>query len=192
MRTFLAIELPDTVLDSIHTTVLPLQSALPEDFLRWVPIENMHVTIKFLGKTDRSALPDIKDQIMSCCRDASVFDLDFGGLGAFPSQRRPRVLWIGARGGEQEVSVLHGCVEVRLEGLGFERENRSLHLHVTWGRVRRGTPAAELRNVSEELSRLDVEPLGGMRVDHLTLFESNLGPTGAQYRVLERFRLGPG
>lgn len=191
MRTFLAIELPDIVLASIRSTVLPLQTRFPKDPVRWVPIENMHVTLKFLGKTNSSDLADIKEQIKSCCRQSPAFDLELAGLGGFPAMQRPRVLWIGTKGSEQQVTELHGCIEARLQRLGFERENRKLHLHVTWGRVRRGTPASEQRVVGEALSDAEVGSLGQMRVEHLTLFESHLRPAGAEYEMLERFPLGP-
>lgn len=163
----------------------------PRDPVRWVPIENMHMTLKFLGKTDSSDLADIKDQIRSCCRQSPAFDLELAGLGAFPAKGRPRVLWIGTEGSQQEVTELHGCIEARLERLGFVRETRQLHLHVTWGRVRRGTRSSEQRLVGEALSEAQVGSLGQVRVEHLTLYESHLSPAGAEYQMLERFPLGP-
>lgn len=192
MRTFLAIDLPEAILISIRKNVFPLQSKLPDDQVRWVPADNMHITIKFLGESDPSDLLDIKKRVAACCREVPKFGITFGGLGAFPSLRRVRVLWIGARDHSQGSVSLHSCIESALEPLGFEKERRGLHLHVTWGRVRRGTKASALRHLGEELSSLEVGDLGRMTVEQLTLYESKLLPAGAEYVARAHFPLGRG
>lgn len=193
MRTFLGIELPDQIINTVRQKgIQPLKLALPDGLVRWTPPENMHVTLKFIGETERHEVSKITETVEGCCRAASRYELVIGGLGAFPSPSRPRVLWAGATDMEGMTRRLHACIEVGLASLGFSLEKRALHLHVTMGRVRRRARSSALRQVRTALAGTEAGEFGRMRVDQLTLFESQLRPSGAQYSVLARFSLEPG
>jgi RNA 2',3'-cyclic 3'-phosphodiesterase len=101
----------------------------------WVPAPNLHITLKFLGWVP----PDRVGAIDAALRPVTArapFELRLHGLGAFPPRGKPRVLWIGARGGAGDLVDLARDVEARLEDIGFSREPRPYHPHLTLGRVK--------------------------------------------------------
>lgn len=155
--------------------------------VKWVEIENLHVTMKFLGEVPEDKVEAIIAQADEVSREAKEFALGLGGLGAFPTQRAPRVVWVGLTHGIDELRVLARGLEARLERLGFKPEGRPFSAHVTLGRVRspRGRDAlAQALQAGRECE------IGTMNVENFDLMQSVLGRGGPQYSVVQEFRLG--
>ena len=153
------------------------------DKVRWTRPENVHLTLKFLGDIREEALNDLCAALEETCGHHAPFDVGLTGLGAFPSERRARILWAGVGGGSERLCSLATDVDAAFAPLGFEREGRRYVPHLTLGRVR-GRPA------SFELSRASVNL--SFRARRAELVESTLTEEGAVYRTVEAFALGEG
>lgn len=164
-------------------------SAVRTDFgagaVRWIPTENYHLTLKFLGDVEEPRIAAIRAALRETLVGTACFRVTARGLGVFPDARRPRVLWVGLAA--PELTRVAGRVERGLEALGFERATAPFRPHVTIGRWRRGGSGGV--PVREELPRWRDHDFGEFAVDAATLFRSTLRPDGAVYDPLEVFPL---
>jgi RNA 2',3'-cyclic 3'-phosphodiesterase len=184
IRAFVAV-----LLDEATRAALGAQIARLRDEARgvgWVPPDNLHVTLKFLGRVEPARLPAIGAALAGVAAGAGRFDLDVRGLGAFPTPTRPRVIWAGIGRGAEPLAALAGGVERGLAGLGFAPEDRPFSAHVTLGRVRepRRDPA-----LAAALGAGGGRPFGTVRVARLSLMQSHLSPAGARYTELDGWSL---
>ena len=95
IRAFIAIDLPPSIQESLDKQTARLRQTLGDDAVRWVPTQNMHLTIKFLGSLPLSHLDFIKRMLTQSADSNPQFDLQISGLGSFPNSKLPRVLWAG-------------------------------------------------------------------------------------------------
>ncbi len=149
--------------------------------MSWVAPENFHVTVKFLGSIDDSRVQSVIDALHTAVRGHTPFDLEVGGLGAFPSATRARVLWAGLVGGAAPLGALAASIEEALAGLGFPREDRAFSPHITLGRVREPGRAPAL---AEALGAASGRRFGRVTVAETALMRSDLSPRGARYTAL--------
>ena len=154
----------------------------------WVAPENLHVTVKFLGNVDAARVPSVIDALRSAVRGHAPFDLEVGGLGAFPSATRARVLWAGLIGGTAPLGALAASVEDALAHLGFPREDRPFSPHITLARVREPRRSPEL---AEALGVASGRRFGQVAVPDIALMRSDLSPRGARYSTLASIALRP-
>jgi 2'-5' RNA ligase len=185
MRLFFAIELSAGVADAIEAASRPLRDAAPD--LAWVLPEKRHITLKFLGDVDESALPQF---VVAADRAASAsrpFEMAVGGIGAFPNFRRVRVVWVGVES-EPRLELLHHDLEVGCVGAGIEVEGRPFRPHVTLARVRSVLPLDEARALARAARKVAFSATQDVAV--LTLFESVPAPSGTRYRRVHTATLG--
>lgn len=191
MRIFLGLDLPDRLKQALADRAASLRGRFervaPRAAVRWVEPSNLHITIWFLGEVAEARIPEVTTAIGERY-PVAAFDLRFGGVGAFPSPGRPRVIWTGISKGAEELAGLHEEVRRRVEPLGFEPERREYSAHLTLGRVK------DLGRVDSRMLRAALlDPLPALeeafRVESLTLFRSRLSPRGAQYERLLRVPL---
>ena len=185
-RSFIAIELPDTIHEQLRKTILQLSPATRA--VRWVAPENIHLTLKFLGDVDSSLIPKIQDALKREATRCPTFTFQVSGMGAFPNLRRPRVVWIGVQA-PPEIARLVQAVENATVPLGFPTEERSFSPHLTLGRVSQHASPNEVAALGALLARTAVGVLGETTVDSITLFRSDLRPTGAVYSPLSHVKL---
>jgi 2'-5' RNA ligase len=182
LRLFVAVDVPPRAKDRIVSAIAPWRERLPGG--RWVPPENWHITVKFLGRT----WPRLVDWVHEGCRRAAAeirpFRLRLDGLGVFPGRNRARVLWVGLDDPDRSLHALAGAVEDRLAG-EFPTEKRPFSAHLT---VARFQPPVVVGPQVGELESTRVEA-DAFRVARLTLYRSHLSPRGARYEPLERFPL---
>jgi 2'-5' RNA ligase len=147
----------------------------------WVAPENLHITVKFLGRIDETRVPAVIEALHTAATGRHAFDLEIVSLGAFPSPTRPRVLWAGVTEGETPLAALAAAVDDALAPLGFPRETRAFTAHVTLARVRepRRTPA-----LAEALAAAAARRFGRLTIEHVALMRSDLSPRGARYTAL--------
>lgn len=181
MRTFVAIEIEPEIKEAI----LAAGDRVKGSGIRatWVKEGAIHLTLKFLGEMKVEKTPEVTDALREAAAAVSPFGVKVAGLGAFPNGRRPRVIWAGV---EEETGALRSLwegIERSLSRLGFKKEGRGLHAHITIGRVR-GAPM--------DLSGLLAEPFEGGEQDvgEIVLFQSELHPSGAVHTPLARIPLG--
>lgn len=182
LRLFLAVDVPRSHLDTIAEAVAPLRATLPD--ARWTPVENQHITLKFLGWVPDDRLDDVVEVCTRVTWRHSSAELALIDLGAFPTPRRVRVLWVGIDDPANALRGLAGDLDEELEPHGFEREDRPFTAHLTLARLK--TP----RKLPEGLPTLGVGPLG-FDVGELVLYRSHLSPKGPRYEPLRAFPLAP-
>ena len=185
MRLFVAAEIPE----ALRRRLLLIQAGLRDLPLRvrWVRMEAMHLTFSFLGEVPSSRLQPITEAIgQEDALPVRPFRLEARGIGTFPPQGRPRVIWAGLLGDLEAAARLKSALDAALEPLGFRPEDRAFKPHLTLGRVAEGRAGGEWRSA---LDALAAEAFGAFEVGALVLFESRLLPEGAQYSALKQFPL---
>ncbi len=149
---------------------------------RWVHTGGMHVTLKFIGEV----APEMVDRVKTALADvrsAGPVEMRFRGVGCFPNERRPRVLWAGIEAA-QNLAELAAEIELRLTALGIPREERAFHPHLTLARFNepRGQP-----RLAEAVQKLSAREFGATRMPEFYLYQSRLKPGGAEYARLATF-----
>lgn len=179
-RVFSAIELSESVRDSVKTYAGNLAREFPEAPARWSSVEKLHLTLRFFGNVEEPALKVIIDAYKRIAAVSSPFRLVIEGTGVFPAVRRPKVLWLGVSGAETLGSFRSG-VDEELAAAGFEQEKREFRPHLTIARLKGGPGAGCL--AGRHLS-LEFEPVE-LSVSRIVVFESVMKPTGSEYSVIE-------
>jgi 2'-5' RNA ligase len=185
MRTFIAIDLDPEVKKTL-TDFLARLKQLGQKNVSWARQEGMHLTLKFLGEIDETQVTPIKDVLNLILKNYGRFPLAVTGTGFFPSNPKYlRVLWVGV----EEQPALMGVqreIESELEKMGFPREKRAFHPHLTLGRVR---VPSNLKDILDEMEKHKNSAFGKMSVQKITFFQSTLKPSGAEYTALAEFGL---
>jgi 2'-5' RNA ligase len=184
LRAFVALEIPGEVLKTLEA----VQSELRRRGVRarWVRPEGMHLTLKFLGDIPADRVAGVADALQSAAGRCGGFRLTAAGIGVFPGVRRPRVIWAGLSGATAALAQLQREIEERLAAVGFSREARDFHGHLTLGRFSaegHGTPLADV--VASYASTI----FGDVEVREVALFQSDLRPQGPVYTALAKAKL---
>jgi 2'-5' RNA ligase len=185
MRAFVAINLPSEERIRLHAALAPLRALdLP---VKWTQPESLHLTLKFLGNIDERQADAVKRILEDVAKASDAFEMELGGIGAFPRLDHPRVWWVGI--GEQPVlSLVQQDLERALEREGFAREDRPFSPHVTIGHSRKGAERAARR--AHDVAR-SVAFRGRVRVNSIDLMESHLSHQGSRYERLLAATLRP-
>ena len=192
LRSFIAIELPDTLKDEINRLESGLQKAMPGSGTKWVNAHSIHLTLKFLGNIDISQVNSIEKAMELVSGETAPFQLKTGALGAFPNLRRVQVVWIGLTGGVDRLQVLQQALDSSLARIGFGLETRPFNPHLTLARVRREASLAERQTLGELLARTSVNLVSGINVSAISLIKSELDRSGAIYHRICSTRLKKG
>jgi 2'-5' RNA ligase len=150
------------------------------------------LTFKFLGETLPEQIPDIEKAMDDATQGFAAFSISFEGIGSFPSKSRPRVVWIGVVEAAGALLKLQKQLELGMVDLGFPKEKRAFHPHLTLARVRRGTQNFDLSFIANKLDEYPYVDLGDQALDHISLIQSVLKPTGPVYTSLFTSELGGG
>jgi len=183
IRTFIALDFPTSILESIEQQTKRLRQALGDDIIRWVPSHNMHLTLKFLGNVPLSHLDFLKRMLVQVSDSTPQFDLQIGGIGSFPNSKRPRVLWVGLHA-PAALATLQKAIEEGAQRLGYEKEERPFSPHLTLGRIHQGIDGKELQKISNTMSTIQLGKIGNARVDSVHLYKSDLNSEGSVYTKL--------
>jgi len=184
LRTFVAINLNPEIKKTLIQLIKELDTGRKN--IKWVAEQGMHLTLKFLGEIGREKATEIENSLRRISEKYRPFSLKFKGTGCFPpGKKAPRVLWVGIE--EEEIlKALQSELEAELEKLGFPREERGFHAHLTLGRVK--VPFGLEQTISL-LEKYKDRNFGEMKVEKITFFQSTLRPTGAEYSILSEFVL---
>ncbi len=180
MRLFVAIDIPDDVRRSVSALAAKLRPACKK--ARWVRIEGAHVTLKFIGEVS----PEQAERIKAALSDVHVpppVEIRFRGVGFFPNERRPRVLWAGVEAGP-DLSALAAAGDTAFEPLGIAREQREFSPHLTMARFSAPENLAALRAAMAAAGNLE---FGRCTTSEFHLYQSVLKPGGAEYTRLATF-----
>lgn len=183
IRSFIAIELDDSLKHTLKAVQVSLARELPE--FRWVDVNGIHLTLKFLGEVEESKLKEVHAQLAEICQTINFFTIRLKSVGCFLRGGGHGIVWVGV---EElvELSRFHQLVEESMNRLGFEKEKQRFKPHLTLGRSKTIKDKARLHKVVEK--RKDCE-IGVLRVDSVSLMKSELRPQGARYTQLGVFLL---
>lgn len=188
IRSFIAIDLPPQIQESLGKISQDLQDLRKSNAIRWVPAKNIHLTLKFLGEVSSNNLEVLTKILKTEVSRHRCFQISVGGLGAFPSIRRPRVVWVGVDAPPDLLSLQHS-IESETLHLGYAAEERPFSAHLTLGRVSHNASPEEVREIGDMLSGYHVGELGIAPVEVVRLFRSDLQPGGAVYTPLHTLPL---
>jgi 2'-5' RNA ligase len=182
MRLFVAMDIPEGVRSAIAAIVATLRPACPK--ARWVRIDGLHVTLKFIGDTPDAKVPEIK-AALAVVPPRPPVALNFRGLGFFPNARRPCVFWAGVEAGP-ELAALAAEVVAALHPLGIAHEERAFAPHLTLARF---DPPSGLDALRAAIEKSGAPEFGGVTADEFHLYQSELKRGGAEYTRLGTFSL---
>lgn len=186
IRAFIAIDLPDDVRAAIEKAQARLKRAHTGVKVSWTKTDNLHLTLQFLGYIEEEMIAKIGEGLEAVAGKHGPFELTVAGAGAFPDEKRPRVLWVGCddAGG---LKALATSAQTAMQPLGFQPEHREFSAHLTLGRVKRPQPDVALTRALDSIKN---NVFGAMRVEAIHLFQSELHPEGSIYSKLSSHQLG--
>ena len=180
MRLFVALDLTQEIRDALQEPMAQLKPL--GKTARWARPEGMHVTLKFIGHVDETKLDTIRAALAAVRSDAPV-EMRVRGMGFFPDERRPRVLWCGIEA-SANLAPLAAEAGRALEPLGIPREERAFAPHLTLARLKDSHGLDKLVRAAAEMKSRD---FGSTRATQFHLFESLTKPSGAEYRKIESY-----
>ena len=184
MRLFIATALPAPVISSV--SAMRNELTAESESVRWVRNESLHLTLKFLGEVSEDQIDRIDNSLGNI--EIAPFTVRVAGIGFFPNEQAPRVLWAGVR--SKRLRALADLVEGHMVELGFKAGNREFNPHLTLARSRRDN-RIEGRLVEKALPFRD-RRFGRFETDRFFLYESRLESSGAVYTKRREYVLeGP-
>jgi len=184
MRSFFAFEIPDIVKNEIESLLKSIKLLfLP---LRWVDINNIHLTVLFLGDVEQNIVDSVKPKVETICLKTKSFSLSVEGGGFFGAKKFPKVLWAGIAGLPEDAAIFKSAVEKQFEPFGIKSEERPFKPHLTLGRFK---DRPDEKALIKCLSELENFKSSVFDVNQLTLFKSDLSSKGAVYTKIFTFKL---
>lgn len=186
-RLFVAIDPEPAVLDTIFRLISTMKREYPTEGMRYTVPQNLHLTLLFIGDTDELLIPRIGARLDKICQNFSEFDLEFSNLGAFPSRRNPRIIWLGVTKPEPVTALAKAVIQD--SGLVTEPEKSQFSPHLTLGRVSEDARGTSGEMFSRLFAKLGNVKVGSTRIREVLLYQSVLKPGGPVYTVLSRHAL---
>ncbi len=171
--------------------IIELISMIKRDYsfagLRYTHPNNLHLTLRFLGDTDEKLIRNIQHSLDQICQLNDEFELNFSGLGVFPSRKNPRILWLGVAN-PAPVSSLASAISASIS-LKPESGNVRFTPHLTLGRFSENASVNSAETLARLFSNLGNVHIGTSPVQEILLYQSTLRPEGPIYNVLSRHPL---
>lgn len=177
IRAFLSVDIENSILLS---KIGEIQQRLEKNAMKFKAVErnNIHFTLRFFGDTEMTKINQIHEALSKI--QLGRFPIQIEGVGAFPTTRRPRVIWVGVSQGEEHFSQLKTEIEASLKSIGY-KPDRKFHAHATIARVR------EIKDrdaMLDNLESLAAEPVGTMSISNFRMTKSTLTPSGSIYETV--------
>lgn len=208
-RLFLGIQAPEELnrlISDINERLKVRSRAIHPLRVSWVPAQNYHLTLKFLGPTPHFIFDELVQRFATLIESTPSFEIRLGGLGAFPNPRKPRIVWLGAQeptGGLQRLvqkleadlkeysKILAADHRMSMSRLvEWETIHPSFHPHITLARIKYGQFSSILSGLSSEMNSdlLNIK-VGTFAAQEVILFESITKPEGSVYHPLVKFKM---
>ena len=184
-RLFCAVELSPEVRARLEDHILRLRKEIPDAAASWSRVENIHLTLKFVGNVAVDQVPAISAAASRATQGISSFQISVGNTGVFPRPSRAQVLWIGVSDPTGQLSALQQRLENECAAEGFPKEERAYQPHLTIARIRKPEGA---RRLAEAHLQMQFAP-GGVELKELIVFRSELSSKGSKYSVISQHRL---
>ena len=194
MRLFIALDIDAAIRERILLFMEGVRGFAPD--ARWMRLESLHVTLKFIGEQPESAVEQISHELRTIQTEAA--QIQFRGYGFFPTAKSPRVFWIGIEAGPQ-LAALAAAVDKKMASLGIPQEDRAFSPHLTMARDAGGSgsprwrkedaPNPTFHHLQQKLSALPSPEFGTMTPREFFLYRSQLSLKGSKYTKLAAFAL---
>lgn len=177
MRAFIAVDFPSEVVKEVAR----VQETLGKKQFtgKMTELENLHLTLKFLGEVDSSKLADVKKELGKI--NVKKFEASLGEAGTFSYRKKPRIVWIKING--KEIFELQLAVDLAMEKCGFVKEERFMS-HLTLARVKYVKSPS---NFIEYVKNLSVREFK-FEVEGFKLMKSELKMVGPVYETLKTYK----
>ena len=179
MRLFTAMDLPDDLLLRLERLLTALR---PEALIHWSPVDNLHITTKFIGQWPDARLDELH-AALAAAAPREPFDVELRDLGWFPNARAPRTFGLGVH--SNGLQRLAQETEAALEPLGIAKESRPYSPHLTLARIKTPVP---LRRLHETVEAMQPAALGAFTASEFALYSSQPGTNASLYRRLRSYR----
>jgi len=185
IRSFLAFELPIEIKEIVARVSGEIRRYHLD--VRWVKVDNIHLTVVFMGDIHTEELKSIKERVKKSCFKYAPFEISLQGVGFFPNRRNPQVLWLGLNGALERISFFRNSLQKGLKSFGVKQEKRRFKPHLTLGRFRKSKGRDSLPDELITRYKYPASPI--CPLNELVLFKSELQPGGAVHTKLESWRL---
>jgi 2'-5' RNA ligase len=194
MRLFIALDIDEEIRQRIGRFLDSISGFSAE--ARWVRLESMHITLKFIGEKAGEILSSLQEKL----QDVKVppFQLTFAGTGFFPTPKSARVFWIGIQA-DSQLQSLAAAIEEATAQLGIPKEDRAFSPHLTLARKTGGSgsprkqkddrPNRAFQRLQEKLATMPSPEFGTMTAREFFLYQSQLSRSGPRYTKLQSFKL---
>lgn len=182
LRAFIAVEVPLEIRQDVEHATSNLRRGTGS-LIRWVAVENMHLTLKFLGDIPSPNVEMLTQMIQAEADSFHCFDIHLTGIGSFPNPKRPRVIYIGIQA-PAALEAFQRQLESATRRLGYNVEERAFAPHLTIGRVRQNISPDDQQKIRRALEASKIDSLGIARVNSVHFYKSDLKPTGPVYTKL--------
>jgi len=183
IRTFICFELPEPILAQLRDYQEALKTYGPT--VKWTRPGGIHLTLKFLGDVEEEKIDEIAGVLKEVSKEFEPIPIHVASSGVFPSYRKPRVFWVGVDEPSGTLERLQQRIEEELEKIGYEKESRRFHPHLTIGRLKRLT---DLTRLVSKL-KTDQIDMGSFTANEIVIMKSVLKQTGAEYTPLRKIEL---
>ncbi|HEW79565.1 MAG TPA: RNA 2',3'-cyclic phosphodiesterase [Phycisphaerales bacterium] len=187
MRVFIAIDIDDKIRKALSDLQQQLQSSVDvkKSDVKWVQVDKIHLTLKFLGEAEDQRIVEVCNIVKDVAERGSGFELDIESVGCFGG-RSARVLWVGTGRGSDNLCRLQKDIEKRLALAGWPEDARKFAGHLTLCRIRNPKAGIKLAKMSEDYRDFK---LGTISADSVSVYQSQLRPSGPVYTVLGNYKL---
>ncbi len=189
LRLFVAIEPSATLQASLRALQAELKQLAEGRAVRFVAPQNIHLTFKFLGNTEKGLVPLLAPALERSVQNVPSFRLMARGLGCFPNMNRPNNLWVGLEGDLESAALLAHNIEIEFAKVGIPRDTRAFAPHLTLGRIKRDADPADRIAVGEWVKSKPPMDYGALDADTIHLIASDLQPNGPIYTILKQVSL---
>ena len=183
LRTFIALNFPQEIITKAVKIIQYFKTQLPNGALKWSAIENLHLTIKFLGNIPENKLDQVKLILTDSTAGIPAFNIEVGGLGMYPNKHNPRAIWFGVTY-DQALLDIHHNLDQSLQQVNVEHDKREFSPHLTIARVNQRIPQETRQEIGRTFAQFKVTALGQARIDRIILYQSELTPKGPIYTPL--------
>jgi 2'-5' RNA ligase len=184
MRLFTGIDLPEEVKERLDVLISHLRA---HAHLKWSPAYNLHITTKFIGEWPQERLTQLDSALRGLEPPSQAITIEVRGLGWFPNERHPRVLWAGIHSSPQLPDLVRRT-DAALSTLGIQPETRDFSPHLTLARIKEAVPLQALRSA---IANLKSDDFGTFKPACFYLYRSEPGATGSIYTKLQEYPLPP-
>lgn len=179
MRLFTGIDLSEDIRERLERLLMHLR---PAAHLKWSPVYNLHITLKFIGEWPEEKLQPLQAALRAIPARAPM-PVEVKGLGWFPNPHHPRVFWVAAHGGAAMEALVRDT-ETALAPVGIPNDNRAFTAHLTLARIKEPVPLQALRNA---IAQLETGEFGSFLADRFYLYRSQPGAAGSIYTKLSEY-----